>query len=470
MERFISLIGILVFFGLAYLLSVDRRSIRWRTVIWGFALQFLFAVFVLRTGIGFQLFNGIGNLVTAFLNFSDAGAEFVFGENFRDIFFAFKVMPTVIFFSAFISLLYYYGVLQRLVSGIAWIMQRTMKTSGPETTSCAANIFVGQTEAPLLIKPFVNTLSQSELHAVMVGGFATVAGSVLAAFIGFGLSAQQLIAATVMNAPGALAMSKIVYPELERRRSRSSDSAALVATPVGAMAAAPIHTRSAEASVTFNPPDKTRSENPPVNTTPADVAVEDVIEERLQEDEAVQETAEQTAEQTIDNPIAAIADGAIQGMKLVLNIVAILIAFLALIAFLNAILSWFGGLFGFPQLSLEWLLSLLLAPLAFLMGVPWQDAGQVGVLLGKRTIINEFVAYVDLRGMVEAKAISERSIAIATFALCGFANISSIGQQIGGIGGLAPKRIPDLARLGFRAMLAGTLCNFVTAAIAGLLL
>lgn len=457
MERFISLIGILVFFGLAYLLSVDRRSIRWRTVLWGFALQFLFALFVLRTGIGFLLFNTIGNLVTAFLNFSDAGAEFVFGENFREIFFAFKVLPTVIFFSAFISLLYYYGVLQRLVSGIAWVMQRTMKTSGPETTSCAANIFVGQTEAPLLIKPFVNDLTQSELHAVMVGGFATVAGSVLAAFIGFGLSAQELIAATVMNAPGALAMSKIVYPELEKSQYRLGRQG-----------------KSAASATTYPDHAETLGDEPGGNSnTPAatmarpsdeDVTAEEVIEERLQEDEAIKE------EQPIDNPIAAIADGAIQGMKLVLNIIAILIAFLALIAFINAILGWLGGLIGFPQLSLEWMLSLLLAPLAFLMGVPWQDAGQVGILLGKRTIINEFVAYVDLKGMVEANAISERSIAIATFALCGFANISSIGQQIGGIGGLAPKRIPDLAKLGFRAMLAGTLCNFVTAAIAGLLL
>jgi len=450
MERFISLIGILVFFGLAYLLSVDRKSIRWRTVIWGFALQFLFAVFVMRTGIGFQIFNGIGNLVTAFLNFSDAGAEFVFGENFRDIFFAFKVMPTVIFFSAFISLLYYYGILQRLVSGIAWVMQRTMKTSGPETTSCAANIFVGQTEAPLLIKPFVNHLTQSELHAVMVGGFATVAGSVLAAFIGFGLSAQQLIAATVMNAPGALAMSKIVYPELEKSQYRLSGSRKTQARST--------HDRTHDRVMA----EPGGAEDVPAAST--SVAVEEVIDERLQEDEEIKE------EQSIDNPIAAIADGAIQGMRLVLNIIAILIAFLALIAFLNAILGWLGGLFGFPQLSLEWILSLLLAPLAFLMGVPWQDAGQVGILLGKRTIINEFVAYVDLRGMVEAGAISERSIAIATFALCGFANISSIGQQIGGIGGLAPKRIPDLAKLGFRAMLAGTLCNFVTASIAGLLL
>jgi CNT family concentrative nucleoside transporter len=404
----------------------------------------------MRTGIGFQIFNGIGNLVTAFLNFSDAGAEFVFGENFRDIFFAFKVMPTVIFFSAFISLLYYYGILQRLVSGIAWVMQRTMKTSGPETTSCAANIFVGQTEAPLLIKPFVNHLTQSELHAVMVGGFATVAGSVLAAFIGFGLSAQQLIAATVMNAPGALAMSKIVYPELEKSQYRLSGSRKTQARST--------HDRTHDRVMA----EPGGAEDVPAAST--SVAVEEVIDERLQEDEEIKE------EQSIDNPIAAIADGAIQGMRLVLNIIAILIAFLALIAFLNAILGWLGGLFGFPQLSLEWILSLLLAPLAFLMGVPWQDAGQVGILLGKRTIINEFVAYVDLRGMVEAGAISERSIAIATFALCGFANISSIGQQIGGIGGLAPKRIPDLAKLGFRAMLAGTLCNFVTASIAGLLL
>lgn len=413
MERFISLIGIVVFFVLAYLLSVDRRSIRWRTVAWGFALQFLFAIFVLRTPIGFRLFNAIGDLVSTFLNFSDVGARFVFGDNFQEIFFAFKVMPTVIFFSGFISLLYYYGILQRLVSAIAWGMQRTMKTSGPETTSCAANIFIGQTEAPLLIRPFVNRLTLSELHAVMTGGFATVAGSVLAAFIGFGISAQLLIAASVMNAPGALAVSKIVYPET-RVLGKDLDQQ---------------------------------------GETPERVEAETIAPEA-----------------NADNAIAAIADGAIQGMRLVLNIIAILIAFLALIAVINAVFGWFGRLIGLPQLSLEWLLSIVLAPLAFVMGVPWQDCGQVGVLLGKRTMINEFVAYVDLRGMIESKAISERAIAIATFALCGFANISSIGQQIGGIGGIAPRRIQDVAKLGVRAMLTATLCNFITAAIAGLLL
>jgi len=215
MERAISLIGILIFFGLAYLFSVNRQAINWRTVAIGFLLQFLMGLFVLKLPIGYQIFKFIGDLVTGFLNFADAGAEFVFGADFRDHFFAFKVMPTVIFFSGVIGLLYYLGVMQKIVGAIAGLMRRTMRTSGPETTSCAANIFIGQTEAPLMIKPFVGRVTLSELHAIMTGGFATVAGGVLAAYISFGINPEQLIAASVMNAPGALAMSKVFFHKLE---------------------------------------------------------------------------------------------------------------------------------------------------------------------------------------------------------------------------------------------------------------
>ncbi len=423
MEQFISLLGIFGFFGLAYLLSVDRRAIRWRTVIWGFAIQFLFGVVMLLLPIGFTIFNALGNLVTTFLNFADVGAEFVYGETFKDHFFVFKVLSTTIFFSGVIGLLYYLGALQKLVAGIAAVMQRTMQTSGPETTSCSANIFIGQTEAPLLIRPFINQISLSELHAIMTGGFATVAGGGLAAFIGFGIPADQLIAASVMNAPGALAMSKIFFPQ----NDQFSYSPEL-----------DVELREAKA--------KAEAEGIDAMDLP------------------------RSAFTTATDPIAAVADGAIQGMNLAITIVAILLVFLSLIALFNAILGWFGGLFGLPQLSLELVLSYLLFPLAWIMGVPLADCQEVAVFLGKKIILNEFIAFADLAEAIKRNAISPRAAMIATFALCGFANISSIGQQIGAIGGLAPSRKNDVAQLGLRAMVAGSFTNFVSACIAGLLL
>ncbi|MDG2616340.1 NupC/NupG family nucleoside CNT transporter [Thermoleptolyngbya sichuanensis A183] len=422
MERAISLIGILIFFGLAYLFSVNRRAINWRTVTIGFLLQFLMGLFVLKLPIGYQIFKFIGDLVTGFLNFADAGAEFVFGADFREHFFAFKVMPTVIFFSGVIGLLYYLGVMQKIVGAIAGLMRRTMRTSGPETTSCAANIFIGQTEAPLMIKPFVGRVTLSELHAIMTGGFATVAGGVLAAYISFGINPEQLIAASVMNAPGALAMSKVFFPQTGK------------------------------------------------------FSYDSVLDEELKEDEIARKEAGEEevlippeAASTAKDPIGAIADGAIQGIQLVLAIMAILIAFLALIAAINAFLGWLGGLIGVPQLSMEFLLSYLLFPLAFIMGVPIADCANVAVFLGKKIILNEFIAYTDLAEAISNSAIGARAATIATFALCGFANLGSIGQQIGVIGGMVPSRRDDVARLGVRAMIAGSFTNFVSAAIAGLL-
>jgi len=402
MERLIALLGLFVFLGLAYLMSVNRRAIRWPPILWGFALQFIFAVLILRIPAGFAVFQFLGSVVTQFLNFSDAGASFVFGENFEEFFFAFKVLPTIIFFAAFIALLYHYGVLQRIVQFFAWIMQRTMKTSGSESLSAAANIFVGQTEAPLLIKPYIGSMTLSELHAVMTGGFATIAGGVLAAYVSFGVPAEHLIAASVMSAPAALAISKLMFPETEE------------------------------------------------SVTQGGVSLK--------------------VERTSVNAIDAIAVGALDGLRLALNIAAMIIAFLGLLAVLNALLGWVGGLFGLPTLSLELILSFVLAPVAWLMGIPWADCGAVGALLGKRTILNEFIAYLDLQQLIEGQEISERAIIIATYALCGFANIGSIGIQIGGIGGMAPDRQPDLARLGVRAMIAGTLACFMTATIAGILL
>jgi concentrative nucleoside transporter, CNT family len=382
MERLISVLGLAVFVGLSYTFSVDRRAVKWPPVL--------------------AVFKFLGDLVTQFLNFSDAGAKFIFGDNFAEHFIAFKVLPTIIFFSSFIALLYHYGILQRVVQAVAWGMMKTMKTSGAETLSCAANIFIGQTEAPLLIKPYIVTMTLSELHAVMTGGFATIAGGVMAAYISFGVPAQHLIAASVMSAPAALAISKLLYPETEK------------------------------------------------SLTAGDVKIK--------------------VEQVYTNAVDAVASGVSDGLKLAANVAAMLIAFLGLLAFFNALLGWFGGLISLPQLSLEWMFSYLMAPIAWLMGVPWADCGQVGVILGKKTVLNEFIAYLDLMELVKKQAISERSQIISTYALCGFSNIGSIGIQIGGIGAIAPLRQGDLARLGVRAMIAGSLACFMTACIAGMLI
>lgn len=402
MERLISALGLVVFVGLSYAFSVNRRAVRWQPVFWGIALQVIFAVLILKTTPGFAVFNQLGNLVTQFLGFSDAGAKFVFGENLEERFFALKVLPTIIFFSAFISLFYHYGILQQAVRGVAWVMHKTMKISGAESLSCASNIFLGQTESPLLIKPYVNSMTLSELHSVMAAGFGTIAGGVLAAYLSFGVPASHLIAATVMTAPASMAIAKLLYPETEE----------------------------------------------PVTAGNMDVQMKT----------------------NYSNALDAVADGANEGMKLVLNIAAMLIAFLALLAFFNAVLGWVGGLVGLPQLSLEWLFSLVLAPVAWLMGVPWADCGEVAVLLGKKTVLNEFIAYVDLKALIDKGAISQRAEVISTYALCGFANIGSIGMQIGGIGAIAPERQKDVAQLGVRAMVAGSLANFMTACIAGILL
>lgn len=402
MERLISVLGLVVFVALSYAFSGDRRAVKWPPVLWGIALQLIFAILILKTAPGLAVFKFLGDLVTQFLNFSDSGAKFLFGDNFAEHFIAFKVLPTIIFFSSFISLLYHYGILQRVVQAVAWGMMKTMKTSGAETLSCAANIFVGQTEAPLLIKPYLATMTLSELHAVMTGGFATIAGGVMAAYISFGVPAEHLIAASVMSAPAALAISKLLYPETEK---------SLTAGKI-----------------------------------------------------------ELKVERVYANAVDAAASGASDGLKLAANVAAMLIAFLGLLAFFNALLGWFGGLISLPGLSLEWIFSYLMAPVAWLMGVPWADCSKVGMILGKKTILNEFIAYLDLMELVKQKAISERSQIISIYALCGFSNIGSIGIQIGGIGAIAPQRQGDLARLGVRAMIAGSVACFMTACIAGMLL
>jgi len=398
----IGLLGLVVMLGIAYALSTNRKAINWRTVIVGTLLQFLFAVVILKTPWGKAFFLKLSEVVTAFLAFADAGSEFIFGEGFKEHQFAFSVLPTIIFFSSFIAVLYHLGVIQKVVKAFAYVMMRFMGTSGAESLSASGNIFVGQTEAPLLVRPYVEDMTKSELMAVMTGGFATIAGGVLAAYVGMGISAGHLITASVMSAPAALVMAKLMVPELEE------------------------------------------------STTAGDVKVD--------------------VKTPYVNLIDAAAEGAGAGLKLALNVGAMLLAFISLIAVVNAFFHWFGGLIGFEALSLEWLLGWLFRPLAWLMGVPWDEAGRVGSLLGIKTVVNEFVGYLQLEQMQEAGLLSERSQIIATYALCGFSNFSSIAIQIGGIGGIAPKRKADLARLGLRAMVAGSLACFQTATIAGLLL
>jgi concentrative nucleoside transporter, CNT family len=401
MERGISFLGILVFIGISYALSVNRRAIRWRTVAWGLGLEFVFALLILKTSWGLNLFKSLGDVVSTFLSFSDEGAKFVFGANFKDHFFAFQVLPTIIFFSAFISVLYHYGILQWVVNGLAWVMMKTMKTSGAESLSCAGNIFLGPTESPLMVKPFIATMTQSELFAVMTGGFATVAGGVLGAYLSFGVPTEHLIAAFFMTAPTSLVVAKLLYPETE-----VSDTAGNVKMDV-----------------------KT----------------------------------------TYVNVIDAATTGAIDGVKMAVNVGVMIIAFLGLLAVVNALLGWVGGLVGLRQLSLEWILSFVMFPVAWLMGIPLADCLMVGTLLGKKTILNEFLAYVDLGELIKQQKISPRAVIITTYALCNFANIGSIGITIGGITGMAPKRQHDLARMGVKSMIGGLLAGFITACIAGVL-
>lgn len=402
MERVIAALGLIVFLGISYALSIQRRAVRWRTVAWGLGLEFIVALLILKTPSGLTVFKSLGDVVSNFLAFSDVGAKFVFGDNYKEHLFAFQVLPTIIFFSAFISVLYHYGILQWIVNALAWVMMKTMKTSGAESLSTAGNIFLGPTESPLMVKPYVERMTQSELFAVMTGGFATVAGGVLGAYLSFGIPGEHLIAAFFMTAPTALVVAKLIYPETEV-------------------------------------PDT-------VGKVQMDVKTNYV------------------------NAIDAATTGALDGVKLAVNVGVMIIAFLGLLAAVNALLGWIGGLLGLRQLSLEWILSLFMAPVAWLMGVPWTDCGKIGALLGKKTILNEFIAYLDLKTLIEKQEISQRSIIIATYALCNFANIGSIGITIGGITGIAPQRQHDLARMGVRSMIGGLLAGFITACMAGILI
>ncbi len=416
--------GLALILALAYCFSNARRSIDYRTVGWGLTLQFVFALIVLKTSVGRLVFQTLGRYITRLLSFTYVGSSFVFGplgdpkvwpRAMTNVFgaegvqygtiFAFQVLPTIIFIAALFAMLYYFGVMQLVVRFFALVMRRFMRASGAESLNVAASIFMGQTEAPLTIRPFIPGMTESELMTIMTAGMAHISGGVMAAYILFGVEAQHLLTAVIMTAPGTLMMAKLFVPETGQPETMG--------------------------------------------------------------------TVRLNVEKTDVNVIDAVGRGTGEGLRLAMNVGAMLISFLALIALVNAVLGLAGhGMqqsFGWGAgLSMQRIFGWVFAPIAWSLGVPWRDAGTIGNLLGTRMVLNEFVAYSQL-GLLKA-TLDPKSFTIATYALCGFANFSSIGIQIGGIGALAPERRHDLARLGLRAMLAGTFANFLTATIAGMLL
>lgn len=421
---FFGLFGLSVLIGIAWLFSNNRRAVDWRLVLTGITLQIGFAALVLLVPGGREVFDLLGHGFVKILEFVSAGSTFIFGDlmdtsKFGFIF-AFQVLPTIIFFAALMGVMYHLGVMQAIVRAMAWAITKVMKVSGAETTSVCASVFIGQTEAPLTVRPYIPRMTESELITMMIGGMAHIAGGVLAAYVGMlgggdpeqaQFYAKHLLAASIMAAPATLVIAKLLIPE------------------------------------TGNP--LTRG------------------------------TVKMEVEKTTSNVIDAAAAGAADGLRLALNIGAMLLAFIALIALINAPLTWAGEATGLAAwlgkpTDLATIFGYVLAPIAWVIGVPWQDANTVGSLIGQKIVINEFVAYLQLadivNGRVEGVELTEKGKLIATYALCGFANFSSIAIQIGGIGGLAPERRQDLARFGLRAVLGGTLATFMTATIAGVLM
>jgi concentrative nucleoside transporter, CNT family len=404
-QRLTGIFGIALILGIGIALSRNRRAISWQVVGWGVGLQFTFAVFVLLVSFGQRLFQALGDAVKAILSFSYVGSEFVFGQlgaqhSSFGIVFAFQVLPAIIFVSALFAILYYLGVMQLVVRAFAILMHRVMGASGAESLNVAASIFMGQTEAPLTIRPFLPGMTRSELMTVMTAGMAHVSGSIMAAYIAMGIEARHLLTAVIMTAPGTIMMAKIIEPETETPQTLGGVRVEIPRTDV--------------------------------------------------------------------NVVDAAARGTTDGLYLMLNVIAMLVSFIALVALVNGAFGWtHGHVAWFPQ-NIQTVLGWIFRPIAFAMGVPWHDSGTIGALLGERMVLNEFIAFKDL---ADLKAhMDPLSFTIATFALCGFANISSVGIQIGGIGALVPDRKHDLARLGFRAMIAGTLANFLSATLAGMLL
>jgi len=406
MEQFTGVIGVIVLLGIAYLLSNDRKMIDVNIIIWGLGLQISFAFIILKTPLGEYIFTYLNNIIVKLISFADAGSDFLFtsfipevGYHVALINFAFRALPVIIFFSSLIAVTYYFGIIQFIIKKIAFIMEKTMKTSGAETLSVSANIFVGQTEAPILIRPFISSMTKSELMAIMVGGFATVAGSVMALYVSWLNNvpniAGHLLAASVMSAPAALMIAKVIYPETERPKTVNSDNIDLKSKDTNAM--------------------------------------------------------------------DAIGRGATDGMKLAANVAAMLIAFISIVAMINFIL-------GYADTSLQDILGMIFKPIAWSMGVPWEEANIVGTLMGEKIVLTELIAFGDLTNYIKNDLLSKRSAIIASYALCGFANVGSIGIQLGGIGAMAPERRGDLSNLVFKAMIGGALASWLTASIAGILI
>ena len=411
LARFTGLLGLLVFLGIAYALSTNRRAIRWKTVAWGLGLQVVFAFLVIKWTFGQKILHAVSTAVTSMLGHAADGSSMVFGRMGTPgdelSTFAFAVLPTIIFVSAFFAVLYHIGLMQQIIKVVAWIMQRTMGTSGAESTNVAASIFMGQTEAPLTIRPFLNGATRSELMTIMTSGMAHVSGGIMAAYIAFGIHAQDLLSAVIMTAPGTILVAKMLVPETEVPETMGT-----------------VHM-------------------PP------------------------------SAEHANENFIGAIARGTIDGGQLAFNVAIMLISFLALVGLVNACMLgisnvlWAHGHVPFPH-SLGNALGTLASPVAWLIGIPWNECQKIGNLLGTRAVLNEFVAYTQL-GLWK-NTLTPRTFSIATFALCGFANLGSIGMQIGGIGALIPNRRNELASLGLRAMLAGTMANLMSASIVSMLI
>tara|TARA_Y100000782_G_scaffold56367_1_gene62458 strand:+ start:3445 stop:4665 length:1221 start_codon:yes stop_codon:yes gene_type:complete len=406
MEQLTGIIGIIVLLGIAYLLSNNRKLINLNIIAWGLGLQISFAFIILKTPLGKALFSYLNVIIIKMISFADAGSDFLFksfvpevGYHLALVNFAFRALPVIIFFSSLIAVTYHFGIIQFIIKKIAFIMEKTMKTSGAETLSVSANIFVGQTEAPILIRPYISSMTKSELMTVMVGGFATVAGSVMALYVSWLNNipsiAGHLLAASVMSAPAALMIAKIIYPETEKPK-------------------------------TFD------SKNIDVNTTDT-------------------------------NAMDAIGRGATDGMKLAANVAAMLIAFISMVAMVNFIL-------GYANTSLQEILGFIFKPIAWTMGIPWDEAKIVGTLMGEKIVLTELIAFGDLSNLIEQNLLSERSSIIASYALCGFANFGSIGIQLGGIGAMAPERRNDLSNLVIKAMIGGALASWLTASIAGILI
>ena len=409
MGRFTGILGLVTMLGLAYAFSTNRRAIRLKTVAWGLGLQVAFAIFVLKIELGRTLFQKAGDAVNRLLSYAFAGSQFVFGDLGKQgshfgFYFAFQVLPTVIFICALFAVLYYLGVMQLIIKAAAWLMIRLMGVSGAESLNVAASIFMGQTEAPQTIRPFLPDLTYSELMTVMTSGMAHVSGSIMAAYIAFGIEPKHLLSAVIMTAPGTLVMAKMLVPETELPKTAGR-----------------------------------------------------VV---MSEEEAELEKNQ--------NLLGAVARGTTDGLHMALNIAAMLISFLALVALFDGIMGGIHAHIAWFPSSLEAILGVLFAPIAWVIGVPWHDCRLIGNLLGVRMVLNELVAF-SLLGPQKA-VLDPRSFTIATFALCGFANFSSIGIQMGGIGALAPNKRGDLAKLGIRAMLAGTMANLMSASIAGMLL